>query len=99
MRIPDDTAQPGARRWVRFRQDLGVLLWCSFLAACVATLLFFAYFDPVLLAADDSPPRWLTDRRSGYAIGFFFFWTICTVASFLTAYLIDTRADADGDAT
>jgi hypothetical protein len=98
MPTANDTAQANPRRWVRFRQDLGVLLWCSFLAACFATMFFFAYFDPVLLADDGSPPRWLADRRSGYAVGFFFFWTVCTVASFLTAYLIDTRA-TDGDDT
>lgn len=98
MRMANDTARPGATRWSRFRQDLGVLLWCSFLAACLATLLFFAYFDPLLLAADDSPPRWLADRQTGYAVGFFFFWAMCTVASFLTAYLIDTRSGSDRNA-
>ena len=64
-----------------------MLLWASFLAACVATLFFFAYFDPVLLAHDVAPPAWLADRMTGYAVGFFFFWAVCTIASFLTAYL------------
>jgi hypothetical protein len=68
-----------------------VLLWAAFLAACVATAFFFAYFDPLLLAADHEPPSWLADRMTGYAVGFFFFWGVCTIASFLTAYLIDTR--------
>ncbi|HEY7640816.1 MAG TPA: hypothetical protein VH814_13910 [Steroidobacteraceae bacterium] len=77
--------------WPRFRQDLGVLLWASFLAACAATLFFFAYFDPRSLAADEAPPSWLADRMTGYGVGFFFFWAVCTIASFLTAYLIDTR--------
>jgi hypothetical protein len=94
--LPDRRhSRPGT--WPRFREDLGVLLWASFLAACVATLFFFAYFDPVLLAHDVAPPAWLADRRTGYAIGFFFFWTVCTIASFLTAYLIDTRS-SDEDA-
>lgn len=93
----DNDSQP-AGRWTKFREDLGVLLWCSFLAACAATMFFFAYFDPPLLAADDSPPPWLADRRTGYAVGFFFFWAICTIASFLTAYLIDTRSGSDRDA-
>ena len=84
------------RAWPRFREDLGVLLWASFLAACVATMFFFACFDPVLLAHDVAPPAWLADRMTGYAIGFFFFWAVCTIASFLTAYLIDTRSDGDG---
>jgi hypothetical protein len=33
---------------------------------------------------------------TGYALGFFLFWIVCTIASFLTAYLIDTRtAESD----
>jgi hypothetical protein len=89
--------EPRARRsWPRFREDLGVLLWASFLAASIATMFFFAYFDPLLLARDVEPPAWLADRMTGYALGFFFFWIVCTIASFLTAYLIDTRtAESD----
>jgi hypothetical protein len=46
---------------------------------------------------DDAAPNWLADRMTGYAVGFFFFWGICTIASFLTAYLIDTRpSDRNG---
>jgi hypothetical protein len=96
--MPAPTDVPGGRRiWPRFREDLGVLLWASFLAACVATLFFFGYFDPLLLGADDTPPGWLADRMTGYTLGFFFFWGVCTIASFLTAYLIDTRtSERDG---
>jgi hypothetical protein len=90
MAAPTDAPGRG-RIWPRFREDLGVLLWSAFLAACLATALFFAYFDPQLLAADAEPPAWLADRMTGYAVGFFFFWGVCTIASFLTAYLIDTR--------
>ena len=50
---------PHARRWPMMRRDVAILLWASFLAACVATMLFFAMFDPLLLAHDDTPPRWL----------------------------------------
>jgi hypothetical protein len=79
--------------WPHFREDLGVLLWASFLAACVATLLFFACFDPQLLVDDQAPPAWLADRRAGYTVGFFFFWMMSAIASFLTAYLIETRVN------
>jgi hypothetical protein len=82
---------PSRARWPRFREDLGVLLWASFLAACLATMFFFALFDPRTLADDADPPAWLADRMTGYTLGFFFFWTMCSIASFLTAYLIDTR--------
>jgi hypothetical protein len=91
MPVSADPSEPRKRIWPRFREDLGVLLWSAFLAACVATMLFFALFDPLLLADDHAPPRWLADRMTGYTAGFFFFWGICTLASFLTAYLIDTR--------
>jgi hypothetical protein len=95
MPAPTD-ASADRRSWPRFREDLGVLLWAAFLAACLATAFFFAYFDPVLLAADHAPPAWLADRMTAYTAGFFFFWGICTVASFLTAYLIDTRPSGQG---
>lgn len=89
----DKLARPA---WWRVRRDLGPVLWSAFLAACVATMLFFALFDPVLLMRDDSPPKWLADRRTGYAAGFFFFWMTTTIAALLTAWLIDTRTSDDG---
>ena len=46
----------------------------------------------ILLDHDSAPPAWLADRMTGYAVGFFFFWAMCTIASFVTAYLIDTRS-------
>ena len=81
--------------WPRLRQDLGVILWCSFLAACFATMLFFAIFDPIYLKYDDDPPSWLAARRTGYALGFFFFWLTTAVAAALTAWLVDTRNRGD----
>lgn len=77
----------------RLRHDAGALLWSSFLAACIGAALFFACFDPMLLSDDTNPPHWLADRMSGYALGFFFLWTVCAIAAFLTAWLIGTRAD------
>lgn len=80
------------KAWSRLRQDVGIVVWAGFLAACLATMLFFAVFDPVLLARDESPPAWLADRRTGYAIGFFFFWLTTLAAAALAALLIDTRS-------
>jgi hypothetical protein len=76
--------------WSHRRQEVGVIVWASFLTACVATMVFFAIFDPVLLASDENPPAWLANRMTGYAIGFFFFWVITLAAAVLTAYLLDT---------
>lgn len=88
--------QPG-RGW-----DIALILWPSFLAACVASLLFFAAIDPALLR--DVGPRLFAnlDREAGYALGFFFFWTISAVASALSVYLIRTahdRSSPDGPAS
>ncbi|MBB6092136.1 hypothetical protein HNQ60_000982 [Povalibacter uvarum] len=93
MTLHLERPNPRARRWPMMRRDVAILLWASFLAACVATMFFFAMFDPLLLAHDDAPPRWLSDRMTGYTCGFFFFWFIGATASFLTAFLIDARAD------
>lgn len=76
--------------WSHLREDIGVVVWSSFLAACVACLLFFAFFDPLLLADDQNPPRWLASRMTGYGLGFFFFWLISAVSAGLTIYMIDT---------
>jgi hypothetical protein len=94
----EDVDEPEQRRWPEFRKDLSALLWASFLAACVATLFFFAFLDPLTLADDATPPVWLEDRRTGYAIGLFFFWCVCTIASALTAFLLRTRGRTDQDA-
>lgn len=88
--------------WSQFAQDTAITLWPSFLAASVATMFFFAFFDPSLFGDGATPPDWLADHRmAGYAVGFFFFWAICTLSSALTLYLVRTarpqgesRADA-----
>lgn len=77
--------------WSRLAQDMAVTLWPSFLAASVATMFFFAFFDPAVFGEGAAPPHWLSDRRmAGYAVGFFFFWAICTLSSALTLYLVRT---------
>jgi hypothetical protein len=95
MSPPLDDEVPEGRAWPEFRQDLGALLWASFLAACVATLFFFAFLDPLTLSDDHEPPSWLADRRTGYALGLFFFWAVAIIASALTAFLIRTRTPRD----
>src|SRR5215831_18305522 len=76
--------------WSHRRQELSVVAWVSFLTASVATMVFFAVFDPLLLADDDNPPFWLANRMTGYALGFFFFWIVSFGAAFITAHLLDT---------
>jgi hypothetical protein len=93
MAVSNDIIQTSTQ-WSRLRQDVGVIVWCSFLTACFATMLFFAIFDPIYLKYDDNPPTWLSDRRTGYALGFFFFWLIAIIAAALTAWLVDSRSAA-----
>ncbi|HEU4485136.1 MAG TPA: hypothetical protein VFR96_06575 [Povalibacter sp.] len=91
---PDPQAASRPRSSLPAR-DIALLLWAAFLTACIGTMVFFALFDPVLLAHDDAPPPWLADRMTGYACGFFFFWILCSVASLVTAWMIDRRPAQD----
>ena len=86
------------RPWSKRRQEVGAILWSSFLAACLGTLCFFAVFDPLLLGNDEQPPVFLSSSMTGYAIGFFFFWFVTAVAALLTAYLLDTIPDRESGA-
>lgn len=64
-----------------------VLLWASFLPAAVASMLFFAAFDPAELALSATFPVDMS-RMAGYALGFAFFWALAASAAWLTALLI-----------
>ena len=82
----------GARKWSRNKQAVATVIWISFLAASVATMLFFAMFDPVeLLATVDID----VGRQSGYAIGFFFFWFISAGCYAVTAWMVRTAPKRD----
>jgi len=87
------TERPAGR--LDWRHYLGAVLWSAFLAACLATMLFFACFDPLLLMRDAALPSWLADRRGGYTLGFFFFWAITTLAAGSTAWLIATQRQGE----
>jgi hypothetical protein len=77
----------GTRRWSRNRQAVATVVWISFLSAAIATMLFFAAFDPVELAATLGVD---IGRQEGYAVGFFFFWILSALSSGLTAWLVRT---------
>ena len=67
-------------------QRLGAILWPSFFAAGVATMVFFAFVDPLLLR-DMTFPEVELSRGLGYTIGFFMFWA-CTAASSLFTWIL-----------
>jgi hypothetical protein len=74
-------------------QRWGAIVWPSFFAAGVATMVFFALFDPEELAR----LAWTgieLDRKTGYTVGFFLFWA-CTFASSLFTSIL-TRPRGQG---
>ncbi len=70
----------------RLLQCLGSTLWPSFLAAAVASVVFFAAIDPETLRVQTFPGLELS-RMAGYTIGFFMFWAVGLFASGLTYVL------------
>jgi hypothetical protein len=85
----------GKLQWPRLGQDVAVVTWPSFLAASVATMVCFAFLDPLLVGNDDYPPPAFSSRMTGYAVGFFFFWLVAALSSFLTLYLVRTAHPED----
>lgn len=69
----------------------GAVLWPSFFAAGVATMVFFAVVDPTELAAITWPHLSIS-REAGYTIGFFMFWACTFSSSVFTAVLSQSSA-------
>lgn len=67
-------------------QSLGAILWPSFFAAGVATMVFFAFIDPLELR-EISFTQLPISRSMGYTIGFFMFW-LATASSSLFTWLL-----------
>ncbi|MDO5609724.1 MAG: hypothetical protein Q4G62_02910 [Pseudomonadota bacterium] len=68
-------------------QRVGAILWPSFFAACVATMVFFAFVDPLQLR-DMTFPAVNISRMTGYGIGFFMFWLATASSSLFTWILL-----------
>jgi len=94
--LPED-APRAWRRWSRRAQNIATIGWSSFLAACLATGLFFAQVDPRDLQLVVASMRDIS-AEAGYAVGFFFFWFVCAVSSWLAVFLIRTSRRRDGQA-
>jgi hypothetical protein len=72
-----------------------LVLWSSFLAAGVASMLFFAAVDPLMLR-DAGPQRFENlSREAGYGLGFLFFWALAASAAALCVYMIRSVARRD----
>jgi hypothetical protein len=70
----------------------GAVLWPSFFAAGVASMVFFAIVDPSELAAMTWPHATIS-REAGYTIGFFMFWACTFASSLFTALLSPVSSD------
>ena len=94
---PDGTPleEDGTQKaWPQRRQDVGAVLWPSFLSAAGASVLCFAFVDPLLfdLAPESASP--VLARMTGYAAGFFLLWLTAACASLITLYLVRTAHTA-----
>lgn len=84
MSIQKENQQPLNNELFRM---IGVVLWVSFVAACIATMLFFAMFDPLLITEAATYPMNLS-RTSSYSIGFFLFWLLTSSTGVMVAWLL-----------
>lgn len=75
-------------------QKAGAILWPSFFAAAVATMVFFAFVDPTELGTI-SFPQMDVSREWGYTLGFFMFWSCTFSSSLFTSILLRTRQEID----
>ncbi|RMF96576.1 MAG: hypothetical protein D6727_07765 [Gammaproteobacteria bacterium] len=102
QRVPqEDDRLPEQRRWSRRAQAVAAVVWPSFLAAALATMLFFAFVDPGEMEEAMTHPLEF-NRMTGYGVGFFFFWLIALVSSAVSVYLLRTahrnsRSNGDRD--
>lgn len=70
---------------------LAVVGWVSFLGAAIATMLFFATFDPEEISSVATFPIEF-DRTSGYSIGFLCFWALLMINGGVIAWLSNTQS-------
>jgi hypothetical protein len=68
-------------------QRIGAILWPSFFAAGVCTMVFFAFVDPIIMRDMTFPDLPMT-RGLGYTVGFFMFWAATSASSLFTWLLL-----------
>ncbi|MDT8450909.1 MAG: hypothetical protein RQ847_12140 [Wenzhouxiangellaceae bacterium] len=71
-------------------QRLGAILWPSFFAAGVSTMVLFAFVDPLDLAAISFPDIEIS-RQAGHTIAFLGFWLGYASACTFTWILLKPR--------
>jgi hypothetical protein len=81
--------------WSRRKQEIAVVVWSSFLSASIATMVYFAFMDPLSYAEHEHALAF-ESRMTAYAVGFFFFWLVAMIAAALTALLLRAPASKPG---
>ena len=66
-------------------KTLMIVVWPSFLAACVLEAAVFAVVDPLELSWGAGPLGWT--RQAVYTASFFLFWVVCLGSSLLALVL------------
>ena len=77
---PESPAAPPPELGARGRAIV-IVMWCSFLAASVATMISFAFVDPAPIVAVLPWAGPGASRTTVYSLGFFYFWAICAAAA------------------
>lgn len=85
MPVPEDTGEY-LPPWPPGRRVVAVMIWSAFLAACLGTLLGFAWLDPGELLAASGGPAWLT-VNAVYTLGFFLFFLVGFAGACLGIFL------------
>jgi hypothetical protein len=99
-RLPVSADRPGEppaapAATLPWAQRVGVVAWPSFFSAGVATMVFFAFVDPLRLR-DITFPGVDISRETGYSIAFFLFWSATAGASLFTSILLRLPARVAG---
>ena len=84
--MPDYTAPRFDHPPRPMAQRVGAILWPSFFAAGVATMVFYAFVDPLALR-DMTFPDIEISRGLGYSNGFFMF-SLATAATSLDTWIL-----------
>jgi len=88
--------RPSPNRRQQLIQQWGAILWPSFIAAGLASVVFFAFVDPLRLQAISFPGTQIS-REMGYTAAFFMFWTVTALSSAITWYLQRPMPSGDDD--
>lgn len=77
---------------VNLKRDIGIVLWVSFLGACLGSLVIFGLLDPQAMTGAWTE-KWDMGREWGYTLGFAFLWVVCILTAALTLYMLRTGPD------